>query len=147
MADPTQSSGQTKAETAQKGAVQTNQAQKKTRPTKVIPTERLNVRKQLDVLPAVAAASGPNGKPVTNKEVADILKMADTTVSLANFFFTETGLISKGSNGFVPSADVMSYNRAYEWNPATAANKLAPLLSKTWFAEALTPKLSLDRKS
>lgn len=115
---------------------------KKVRPTKVIPTERLTVKKQLDILRAFAAASGPSGKPVTNKEVADILKMADTSVSLANYFFTETGLLSKGASGFVPSADVMNYSRAYEWNPQTAAHKLAPLFSKTWFADSLTPKLS-----
>jgi len=120
----------------------TQAAPKKVRPTKVIPTERLTVKKQLDILRAFAAASGPNGKPVTNREVADILKMADTSVSLANYLFTETGLLAKGSNGFVPSADVMSYSRAYEWNPATAAHKLAPAFAKTWFAEALTPKLS-----
>lgn len=118
------------------------EAPKKLRPTKVIPTERLTVKKQLDLLRAFAAASGPNGKPVTNREVAEILKMADTTVSLANYFFTETGLLAKGPNGFVPSAEVMSYSRAFEWNPATAAHKIAPLFAKAWFAEALTPKLS-----
>lgn len=136
------------AETAQNDAADarpkngSTSAPKKVRPTKVIPTERLTVKKQFDLLRAFAAASGPNGKPVTNKEVADILKMADTSVSLANFFFTETGLLAKGANGFTPSPEVMSYSRAYEWNPANAAHKVGPLLSKTWFAEALTPKLS-----
>src|SRR5436190_11294288 len=88
-------------------------APKRVRPTKVIPTERLTVKKQLDILRAFAAASGPNGKAVTNKEVADILKMADTSVSLCNYFFTEVGLLTKGAAGFVPSQDVMSYSRAY----------------------------------
>lgn len=123
-------------------SAQPSPAPRKVRPTKVIPTERLTSKRQLDILRAFAAASGPNGKAVGNREVADILKMADTSVSLANYFFTETGLLVKGASGFVPSADVMSYSRAYEWNPATAAHKLGPLLSKAWFGEALTPKLS-----
>jgi hypothetical protein len=115
---------------------------KRARPTKVIPTERLTVKRQLDILRAFTAASGPSGKPVGNKEVAGILKIADTTVSLANNFFIETGLLVKGANGFVPAPEVVSYSRAYEWNPANAALKLAPLFAKAWFAEALTPKLS-----
>jgi hypothetical protein len=108
----------------------------------VIPTERITIKRQLDILRAFAAASGQAGKAVTAKAVADLLKMADSTISMATPFFADIGLLAKGVNGFVPSADVMSYGRAHEWNPDTAAKKLAPTFSKTWFAEALNPKLS-----
>jgi hypothetical protein len=40
------------------------------------------------------------------------------------------------------SAEVLAFFRAYEWNKETAANKLAPLLQASWFAQALIPKLS-----
>lgn len=117
---------------------------KKVRPTKVIPTERIKIEKQFDLLRAFVAASGPTGKPVNNKDAAAILNMADTTVSLANNFFVEMGLLTKTGNGFMPSAEVIGYAQAYDWNPDTAAYKLAPLLSKAWFFEAIAPKLKFS---
>src|SRR5438132_962394 len=90
-------------------------------PNKPIPTDRLTVPKQLDLLRAWAAASGPNGKPVTNRDVAAIVKMAETTTSLANAFFTAMGFLQKTSTGYLPAQEVLNYNRAYGWNPQTAA--------------------------
>ncbi len=113
----------------------------KVRPQKAIPTERIKIEKQFDLLRAFVAASGPTAKAVSNKDAATILKMADTTVSLANSFFVEMGLLTRTANGFLPSAEVITYAQAYEWNPDTAAYKLAPLFSKSWFYEAVAPTL------
>ena len=41
-----------------------------------------------------------------------------------------------------PSAEVVAFNVAHQWNPETASRKLGPLLAKTWFADALLPRLS-----
>lgn len=117
-------------------------ARRDPRPTQVVPTERIQFKRQLDVLRAFAAASGPSNSCVTNKQVADILKMAPGTVSLANPFFTETGLLVRDSNGFIPSSEVMDYNRAFAWNPDTAAHKLVSRLRETWFVQAVMPKLT-----
>lgn len=114
------------------------------RPTKPLPTERIQFNKQLDILRAYAAASGGTGKAVTLKEVAELVKMVESTVSISNAFFTDTGLISKTAEGALPSQDVVNYWRAWEWKPETAAHKLAPSLRATWFGQRLITRLSFQ---
>ena len=41
----------------------------------------------------------------------------------------------------MPAPEVISFLRAYEWTPATASNKLAPIIEGTWFFKALLPLL------
>jgi hypothetical protein len=114
------------------------------RPTRTLPTERVQFQKQLNVIRAYAAVSGPTGKAVGLTEVANVTKLNASTVSLCNAFFADVGFIEKNAAGsYVPSSEVMSFLRAYQWNPDTAALKLAPLLRRTWFAQALMPKLAM----
>jgi hypothetical protein len=116
---------------------------KRLRPTKTLPTERIAFPKQLDLLRAYAAASAPGGRPVTNADVADIVKMTASTVSMANAFFSDSGLLIRNADGgYVPSSDVTSYQLAYAWNPETASHKIAPVISETWFAKALLARLT-----
>ena len=113
------------------------------RPTKVLPTRRITFSKQLDILRAYAAASGPGNKLVTLREVSDIVKMASGTVTIANPFFTDTKLLFRTEGmGLTPSPAVMEFARAFEWNRETAAHKLAPPLSQMWFTEVLLPRLA-----
>lgn len=114
------------------------------RPTRTLPTDRVQFQKQLNIVRAYAAVSGPTGKPVTLSEVASVTKMNSSTISLCNAFFADVGFIEKNAAGsYVPSAEVASFLRAYQWNPDTAAHKLAPLLRRTWFSQVLTPKLAM----
>jgi len=46
----------------------------KVRLRKALPTDRATFSKQLDVLRAAAAASGPDRKPISNDEVAKVSK-------------------------------------------------------------------------
>jgi hypothetical protein len=117
------------------------------RPIKTLPTERIQITKQLAILRAMAAASGPTGKPVTNKDVADLVEMVESTISISNAFLTDTGLITKTTAGFVPCQDVVNYQRAYEWNPEVAAHKLAPTLRETWFGQKMLTVLSFKTLS
>jgi len=111
------------------------------RPTKILPTDRINFTKQLDLLRAWAAASGPGGKAVTNNEIAEMVKMQASTVSLANPFFGSIGLLQKSEGGYVPSSDVVAYQRAAEYSESPS-HKLAPAMRESWFGAALLPKLS-----
>ena len=120
-----------------------DQAPKKVKPTRILPTDRINPAKQLDILRAYAAASNNGTRPATVQEVADIMKMAGSTVALANAFLASVGLIQRTDAGtYTPCAEVVSFLRAYEWNPETASHKLASFLKSTWFAAALLPQLS-----
>lgn len=119
----------------------------KASPTRILPTDRIAVAKQFDSLRAYAAVSGPENKAVTNEGIASIVKMHRGTISYMNPFFVEVGFLQRVDSGFLPSPEVVSFNRAYEWNPETAAYKLASLLERTWFAEALFPKLRFGQLS
>lgn len=116
------------------------------KPTKALPTDRIAFPRQLDLLRAYAVASGPNKRQVTLAEVAALIKMNAATISLANAFFTEIGLLIKGEGGkYLPGQAVIDYARAYDWDQATAGTKLAPILASAWFGEALLPRLQFSK--
>jgi hypothetical protein len=116
---------------------------KRPRPTRPLPTDRIAYVKQIDILRAYAIATEANGgKPVTNNDVAAIVKMAASTLPHANSFFAEIGLLQRAEGGYVPSQDVLNFHRAHAWNPETAAHKLAPGIQATWFGQVLLPRLS-----
>jgi hypothetical protein len=116
----------------------------KIKPTQVLPSGRITLSKQLAILRAYAAASGQNAKPVKTGEVGEIAKANPNTISTANPFFVATGLIQRTEGGFVPSAEVLAFAHAYEWDSAdaTASHKLAPLIAPTWFAREVLKKIS-----
>ncbi len=116
---------------------------KKPKPTKPLPTDRIAFPKQLDILRAYAVANEASGKPVTNAEIGNIVKMAPSTVPHANSFFgdAEIGLLQRVEGGYVPNAAVIAFNRAYAWSPETAAHKLAPAFQTMWFSQVLMPRL------
>src|SRR5579883_1947387 len=118
---------------------------KKQRPTlqKTLPTDRINFGKQLDIIRAYAAL-GANGKPVTNADVGEMMKMQPSTVSLTNAFLSSIGLIIKAEGGYVPAPEVISFLRANEWTPETAAHELSPKIQQSWFAEILLPKVAFS---
>lgn len=117
----------------------------KSKPSRTLPTERVVFQKQLNLLRAYAAASSHGNKAVKTADVADIVKMAPTTVSLTNAFFLDVGFVQKTETGFMPAPEVLAFAQAYEWNQDTATQKLAPLLKPTWFANILFPKLAFDK--
>ena len=120
----------------------TSQAATTKRPKtqKVLPTDRIAFQKQMDVLRAYGQL-GSEGKPVTNADVAGIVKMHANTTSLANGFFIDAGLLRREADGQVPVPDVIAYANGYDWNADTAAQKLRPTLAASWFGQALLPKL------
>lgn len=114
----------------------------KPRPAKVLPTSRIAFEKQLDILRAYPALSGPDHKPVKNKEVADLVDMSENTVSLANPFFTDVGFLQRQDGGLIPGEEVFLFLQAHKWEPESSAYRLAPCLETSWFGQALIPRLS-----
>jgi|GEM_PF-1020966 len=113
------------------------------KPNYSLPTQRITCEKQLNLLRAYAAVSGPNKKAVKIDEVVEVSKIGNATISTANAFFVEAGLLLKSDAGFLPAESVRAFALAHEWGPDTAAQKLAPTLRSTWFAERVIPKLSM----
>jgi hypothetical protein len=117
------------------------------KPTKFLPSERITFSRQLDILRGWAAASGPLRKVVTNNDCAKIVEMQPSTVSMNNAFCSSIGLLIKAEGGYMPAEEVTAFLRAYDWNKETAVQKLAPVLSRSWFYEALASKLEFGPRS
>lgn len=114
----------------------------KAKPQKVLPTERLNFEKQLNVLRGYAAASGPERKAISNRDVGAIIPLHENTVSTCNPFFQDIGLLSKEGQKSRPSDEVVDYAQAFEWDADKAAFKLASVFRKAWFGVSLIPILA-----
>jgi hypothetical protein len=115
---------------------------KKAKPVRILPTERIAYQKQLDILRAYAIAAEANNRAVTNADVASLVSMAATTVPHANSFFLDVGLLQKADGGYLPSQDVLNFNRAFAWSSETAPQKLAPAFQAAWFGQCLLPRLA-----
>lgn len=97
--------------------------------------------KQVELLRAWGTASGLERKPVSNKSVAEVAGILESSTFLCNTFFQEMGLLSRGDGGFVASPDVANFANAHKWNDSNAGHKLAPAFRTSWFAKLLLPKL------
>jgi hypothetical protein len=115
------------------------------KPSKALPTDRVGVTKQFDMLRGYAAITSQGKTAVTNTEVSELVKIHPNTAILANPFFLDVGFLRKEGNGYAVAPEVMSYVKAIGWNAETAAQKLAPLLSRTWFANVLLPRLRMGK--
>lgn len=114
----------------------------KSKPIKVLPTDRLGFEKQLSVLKACVAASGAENNPITNNQVSAIVGLHAGTISNCNPFFNEVGLLTRDGNKQRTSEELIAYVGRLDWEPELAGLKLGPLLEKTWFAKSLIPKLA-----
>ncbi len=108
---------------------------------KILPTPRIAFGKQLDLLRAFAAASGPDKRAVGNADTSKYVGLSANTVSLANPFFADVGLIERVGGGFVPSQAVVNFAQAFEWDADGASHELAPVFGQSWFGSALLPRL------
>lgn len=117
---------------------------KKSKPTQILPSDRLASEKQLEALRAFVAASEAEGGAVTNDQAGKIIAMSGQTVVVTNAFFTDVGLLIRSDTGrFTPGQLAKEYQAAYDWDPSRAGAKLAPAFQNTWFAKALTPRLKM----
>lgn len=119
--------------------------------TKNLPTDRIAFDKQVSILRAFAAAYSANGgKPVTTDEAGDVLtpKFSGLTVTQVIAFFTDIGLLARSDKGgYIPSAEVLEFNKACQWDESEAKAKLRPIFEGTWFYRSLAPRLELAPQS
>jgi hypothetical protein len=124
-------------------AQQPQPKEKRPEPQETLPTDRVAFGKQMQFLLAYAAASENGTKGVSNETVAELVKMKSSTVSLANAFFVKSGFLTRSGREYIPAKEVLEYKIATGWNDPNAAHKLAPLIERTWFAQALRSKLEM----
>jgi hypothetical protein len=120
-------------------------------PVRVLPSDRIAMDKQLEMLRAfVVASQSENGNPVTNDTVGRVMQMKGATVMVMNAFFKDVGLLMLASAGkFLPSQYARDYEGKYKWDKEAAGLKLAPALEDRWFAQAISPIVQMKplRKS
>lgn len=114
---------------------------KESRPTKFLPTDRVSFPKQLEALRAYATGSSQGATAVDNAAAGALVGLAKHTISLLNPFFIENGFLAKVDGGFLPTSHVLNFARAHQWNSETAPQRLAPLVSASWFGQAILPRL------
>ncbi len=123
----------------------------KPKPTKVVPTDRIGVGRQLDILRAYAAASGNGSRAATVGEVAEIVKMSAATIQLAHPFLASIGLITRtGTGAYSVSQEALGFLNAYEWDKETASHKLGSVMRNAWFGQALLSRITfgpIDEKN
>src|SRR5258706_7912945 len=86
----------------------------RTKPVKTLPTSRITLEKQLNVLRACAAASGRENKPFFLDEAADIVKMPKTSLYLMTPFFCEIGLLQRVDQQpgkYLPAEEVVNFSK------------------------------------
>lgn len=128
-------SGQNEANTPSRGGK---------RPNKILPSPRLMVSKQLDVVRAfVNASQAADGAPVSNDDAATLVNMSKLTTVVSHPFLCDVGLLIRKGGLFEVSPTAKAYQQAYEWNPETAGQKLAPAFTDKWFARSLLPRLKM----
>ena len=117
---------------------------KKSKPTQTLPSDRVTVEKQLEVLRGFVAASDAEGRPVTNDEAGKVVGMAGATTVVTNPFFTDTGLLIRMDGGaFSVGQAARDYQAAYQWDMVKAGRKLAPAFADKWFSKVLIPRLKM----
>lgn len=114
-------------------------------PDEPLPTPRVAFDKQIKCLLIYGIKSERGSKMVSLDEVAKVVDLNPSTVSLCNPFFVKVGLLIKSGKEFQPSAAVIDMARAHEFNPETASLKLAPIIQNSWFARSLEAKLRLGQ--
>lgn len=129
------------ADSENKKTLNGKDAGKKGRLLKTLPTERINFQKQIDILRAYGASHEATHRPVGNTDVASMVGLNASTISLANAFFIDVGFLQRTEGGFIPAPELLSFCHAHQWDEEKAPRKLAPLIGKSWFAQALAARL------
>lgn len=118
------------------------QARRPSRADKPLPTTRIALSKQFDILRAYGTLYAQSGRPVKTTEVAVLVNTHADTTRLVNTFFVDVGLLAKTDAGFVPSQDVVNYHRANEFNSQNPEHKLQRIIRDAWFGRTLLTRLS-----
>jgi hypothetical protein len=124
-------------------------ALEKTRPQPLrkLPTDRIKFQTQLDIIRGYGAISQNGTRAVNYREVAKLVKLDPTTVSLLNPFLVDNGFVERSSNDLIPSKPVVDFSIAHSWSAEMAPRKLLPIVQRSWFGNSLRSRLSFHPMS
>lgn len=118
------------------------------RTAKPLPTDRLKFDAQKRALKAIAISSDFGARAVGSREIAQALSVVETTASLNNAFFVDSGLVVQEARGrYKPTAVANEFARKHSFNDAEAGLLLAPTLAQTWYFRAVQRRLQISAAS
>jgi len=103
------------------------------------------VESQIEILKAYVVASERGKKPVSYRDVGNIVKIHPVDVSKCNKFFSDIGFLEKEGKKYLPSKFVIDFYNNSQFDPEKSKNLLREPIEKSWFGE-LTKKLLIYRK-
>lgn len=118
-------------------------AARKSKPRHPLPSDRIKIANQLELLKAYAIGSNFGTTPTTYIKAAGLANLGANSASLCNGFFYEMGLLERIDGGVMPTQPVIEYARACEWGREDASHKLAPAIQGAWFAQTLAMHLKM----
>lgn len=116
------------------------------RPSHSLPTDRMKMTVQVNVLQTLGRLSGTNRKPVSVELLGQAVnEVSRHTVGLSNNFFVEMGWLEKAGRGeYAASKALVLYTMKRANNPGDTAAAVVPLreaAEKSWAWECIRPML------
>ncbi|MGW9437245.1 hypothetical protein [Streptomyces sp. NPDC055607] len=110
------------------------QAESGVRP--ILPTERINVRRQLELLDAAVELGGPEMLPVPFPEAGARLGVGEATVQSAQGFMRQNGLLSPSRGALTVTAEGLRLSELRRADSARARLYLRNLWKDAWFTRS-----------
>lgn len=117
------------------------------KPTHALPTDRVGLAKQFELLRAWAALVQQGTAAPSNLAIANLVDLNRATTLLAIPYFIDIGFLTKVGDGYAPAPEVVAYGKAFSWNQETAAQRLASVLQRSWAAQVVLPHLRMGPQS
>jgi hypothetical protein len=125
-------------------APKTERAPKKTRPNKVVPTDRMSFEVQVKALNTICTASRGGTDPVDANRMAALMRISPATSPLNNAFFVDVGLLTKsGRGGYLPTDIALRFQQKFSFDPKAAPAILASAFETSWFYDAVIEAVTI----
>src|ERR1700728_4591274 len=117
----------------------------KQRADRSLPTDRLRLDKQVEVLRAIAQMSGNGRRPVTAEDLSAAIGLRGRTGGLSNKFFRDSGWVESAGRGMYAATEpLLEYHRHLNVDAQDvvgARRYLAVAAQDSWYWETLEPLL------
>jgi hypothetical protein len=117
----------------------------KQRANRSLPTDRLSLDKQIDVLRAIAQMSGNGRRPVTAEDLSAAIGLKGHTGGLSNRFFRDSGWAEPAGRGMYAATEpLLDYHRHLNVDAQDvvgARRYLAAAAQSSWYWGAIEPML------
>ena len=114
---------------------------------KSLPSSRMKMDKQIDVLKSFVVYFTKNNAPASYKEIAPLTNSTPTTVSGTLKFWKDSGMLQGDTGKYQPTPTLTEFARKYNWGDQEGAWELfRTALSGTWYVSNTIMLLSIKKQ-